>query len=62
MSHDILQVTLQTTRHEVILHGFQKMTTEHEVISHDRAVLSVVSMVKMADIHIASLSYNKTIV
>ena len=51
MSHGILQVTLQTTRHEVIPHGFQEMTTDCQEISHDRAVLSLVSMVNMAEIH-----------
>ena len=40
--HDLPDVTLQSTRHEVILHGLGEVTSERQVISHDPSVMSMV--------------------
>ena len=50
-------VTLQSTRHEVILPGLQDMTSERQVISYDPSVLRVAGNA----LHIYVV-YNKTIV
>ena len=39
-------MTLQTTQHEIIMQGLQKIASECQVILRDRAVISVVSMVQ----------------
>ena len=43
--HDLLDMTLQSTWHKVILHGLQEVTSECQVISHDPSVTSMVLMV-----------------
>ena len=43
--HGLLDLTLQSTRHEVILHGLREVTSEHQVISHNPSVTSMVLMV-----------------
>ena len=45
MLHGLPDVTLHSTRHEVILHGLREVTSEHQVISHDPSVTSMVLMV-----------------
>ena len=40
------EVTLQSTRHEVILYGFQEMTSERQVISYHPSVKRMVLMVQ----------------
>ena len=40
--HGFLDVTLQTTHHEVISRGFQEVTSELQIISHVQAVTSTV--------------------
>ena len=44
--HGLPEVTLHSTRHEVILHGLREVTSERQVISHDGSVMSMVLMVK----------------
>ena len=39
-------VALQSTRHEVILHGLREVTLELQVISHDQSIPSMVLMVQ----------------
>ena len=46
--HGLPDVTLQSTRHEVILTGLRKVTTERQVISHDPSVTSTFLWSKMA--------------
>ena len=43
--HGLLDLTLQSTRHEVILHGLQVVRSERQVISHDPSEASMVLMV-----------------
>ena len=43
--HGQPDVTLQSTRHEVMLYGLREVTSERQVISHDPSVTSVVLMV-----------------
>ena len=38
-------VTLQSTRHEVILHGLGEVMSERQVIPHDSSVASMILMV-----------------
>ena len=60
MSHDFLEVTLQTTWHEGILHGLQEVLQKVEYsILHDQAVTSVASMMENGRKY-KPLSYNKT--
>ena len=40
--HGLPDVTLQSTRHEVILHGLREVTSERQVISHDPSVTSMI--------------------
>ena len=40
ISHGLPDVTLQSTRHEVILTGLREVTSERQVISHDPSVTS----------------------
>ena len=56
MSHGFPEVTLQSTCHEVILHGLYEMTSERQVISHDPSVTSMVLIVQNG------MLYDKTIV
>ena len=46
MSHGLLDVTLQNTRHKVILHGSREVMSECQVTSHDSSVTSMVLMVQ----------------
>ena len=46
MSHGLPDVTLKSTRHQVILHGLREVTSESQVISHDPSVTSMVLMVQ----------------
>ena len=39
-------MTLQSTRHEVILHGLREVTSERQVILHDPSIMPIVLMVK----------------
>ena len=39
MPHGFLEVTLPTTQHEVILHGFPEVTSECQILLHDLASL-----------------------
>ena len=43
--HGLPDVTLQSARHEVILHGLREMTSERQVISHDPSATSMTLMV-----------------
>ena len=43
--HGLSDVTLQNTRHEVILHSLREVTSEPQVILHDPSVKSMVLMV-----------------
>ena len=61
MSHDFSDVTLQSKRHAVILHGLQEVTLEREVILHDLSVTSIVLMVQNGR-NIYLFMYSKTIV
>ena len=45
ISQGFQEVTLQTI-YDVILLGFQEVTSERVVISHDRDIMTMVSMVK----------------
>ena len=46
MSHGLPDVKLQSTRHEVILHGLREVTSERQVILHEPSVTSMVLMVQ----------------
>ena len=46
MSHGLLDVTLQSTWHGIILHSLQIVTSERQVILHDPSVKSTVLMVQ----------------
>ena len=46
MSHGLPDVTLQSTRHEVILHSLRVVTSEHQVISHDPSITLMAFMVQ----------------
>ena len=43
--HGLLDVTLQSTRDQVILHCLREVTSERQVILHDPSVTSMVLMV-----------------
>ena len=43
--YGLADMTLQSTRHEVILHGLREVTSERQVISYDPSVTSMVLMV-----------------
>ena len=43
--HGLPDMTLQITRHEVILHGLREVMSECQVILHDPSVTSMVLMV-----------------
>ena len=60
--HGLPYVTLQSTRHEVILHGLREVTSERQVILHDPSVTSMVLMINDRERHNIPLFYNKTIV
>ena len=55
-------MTLQSTRHEVILTGLREVTSERQVISHDPSVFSTFYGQKWQEMHNIHLLYNKTIV
>ena len=42
MSYSLQEETLQSTGHEVILHGLREVTSDRQVISHDPSVTSLV--------------------
>ena len=46
MSHGLLDVTLQSTRHEVILRGLLEVTSECQEILHEPSVTPMVLMVQ----------------
>ena len=46
MAHGLPDMTLQSIRHEVILHGLREVTSERQVISHDPFVTSMNLMVQ----------------
>ena len=46
MSHGLLDVALQSTWHEVILHGLREVKSERQVVSHYPSVMSMVLMVQ----------------
>ena len=46
MLHGLADVTLQSTRHKVILHGLRDVTSVRQAISHDPSVTSMVLMVQ----------------
>ena len=50
-------MTLQSTLHEVILHGLQEVTSECQVISHDPSVKSMVLMVQNGRKYITYIYY-----
>ena len=58
MSHGLPDVTLQSTRHEVIEHYLREVTSERQVISHDPFVTSMVLMAQNGK----KCMYNKTFV
>ena len=43
--HGLQDVTLQSTRHEVMLHSLREVTSERQVISNDPSITSMVLMV-----------------
>ena len=60
MSQGLPDATLQSTRHEVIVHGLREVTSERQVISHDPSVTSFFIGPKwqeMHDIHLLLLTY-----
>ena len=57
MSHGLLDVTLQSTQHEVILHGLQEVTSESQVISHNSSAMSMVLMVQNGRRYITNIYY-----
>ena len=46
MSHGFPEVTSQSTRHKVILHGLGEVASERRVIWHDPSVTSMVLIVQ----------------
>ena len=46
MLHDLPDMTLQSTLHEVILHGLLEVTSESQIISHGPSVKSMVLIVQ----------------
>ena len=59
----LLDMMLQRTRHEVILHGLWEVTSDPQVISHDLSVTSkALDGLKWQEMHNIHLLYNKTIV
>ena len=44
--HGLPNMTFQSTRHKVILHGLQKVTSELQVILLDPSITSMVLMVQ----------------
>ena len=57
-----MDVTLQITRHVVILHGLREVTSERQVTSHDPSVTSMVEWYKCQEMPKIHLFNNKTIV
>ena len=62
MSHGLPDVTLQSTLHEVILHGLREVTSERQINLHDPSLTSMVLMVQNGRKCITHLLYSKTIV
>ena len=63
MSHGLSDVTLQSTRHELVLHGLREVTSERQVISHDPSSnANGCNGPKWQEMHRLRLLYNKTIV
>ena len=57
MLHGLPGMTLQSTRHEVILYGLREGTSELKVISHDPSVTSMVLMFQNGRKSIAYIYY-----
>ena len=57
MLHGWPDVTLQSTRHKVILHGFREVTSECQVILHDSPVTSMILMVQNDGVCITYIYY-----
>ena len=55
-------MTLQSTRHEVILTGLREVTSERQVICDDPSITSTFNGLKWQEMHKINLLYNKTIV
>ena len=49
--HGFPEVMLQSTGHEVILHGLREVTSKRQVISHNPSVTSIVSCIKRQEMH-----------
>ena len=62
MSHGLPDVTLQSTPHEVILHGLREATSEHQVIPHAPSITLRFNGPKWQEMHNIHLLYNKSIV
>ena len=63
MTHGFTEVLLQSTQHEVILHGLKEVTSERQVITHDPSI-TMVLMVQNGRKCYKTYTYyiNKTIV
>ena len=59
MSHGFPGVTLQSTRHEVILHGLQEVTSERQVIKNDPSEAPMVLIVQNGRKSITYIYYIK---
>ena len=60
--HGLPDVTLQSTRHEVMLNGLREVTSDRQVILHDPSVTSMFNGLKWQEKHNRHLFYNKTII
>ena len=49
--HGLLDVMLQSTRHEVILNGLPEVTSERQVIQPDPSVTSMVLLIYLFQYH-----------
>ena len=55
--HGLSDLTLQRTRHEVILNGLREVTSKRQVISHDASVTSMFYWSKWQELHNIYLLY-----
>ena len=62
MSRDLTNVTLQSTRHEVVFRGLREMTKERQVMSHNPSVTTMVLVVQNSRKCITYILYSKRIV
>ena len=58
MSHGLPDVTLQSTGHEVLLHGLREVMSKPPVILHDSSITSLLLMVQNGRKCIANIYYN----